>query len=440
MRKLYLIILLALTINTFDINAQIDFSNLTNEQIYNKENKYNTWSVSVGYGLILYYTDVIDYTILPSNNYKFGPSLTLSKQFGRAWGIDGQFMTADMYGQKNNRYFKGNLMDYSLSLRFSINQLVSFGPINDKWDLYGKLGLGVVAFRSRLRALEDDRFLTAGDVHNYLVGYPIPPGWDEDDYLVEGYERNSPDTKKDRATEMIVPIGIGVKYRINKSFDVGFEMNMRSMTSDNLDVNLSGADNDNYMYNVFSLTYKLGKKNKRHARWTYKDFNLDYSTIRQSDPLAIRLDSLKSRLDKIAGLDSVITTKSYQKFEKIIYEEGVSASVFFDYDKSIVKKSEQRQIAKVARALKKDPAINMVISGYCDDRGSNDYNYKLSERRCNAVLSILVEDYSLSPDRFTIDPKGETELLSDTQNLHIKGLHMANRRVDLLMVVEVNTK
>ncbi len=432
--KFTLTILIALltAVNSF---AQIDFSNLTDEQIYRKDNKYNTWDFTLGYGPIVYYTDVIDHTVLPKGDVKFGPTIIVSKQLGRAWGIDGQFVMGNMYGQKNNRYFKGDFFDYTLNLRFSINQLVAFGPLGDKWDIYGKVGLGVNAFRSRLRRIDDDSFMVVSDVHNNLGGYPNPPGWDDNDYLVEGYDKQDPTSKTGRKTELVVPIGAGVRYRINKSFDLGAEMTMRNITADNFDVNLAGADNDTYLFTAFTLSYKIGKKNKRHARWTYKDFNLAYEAQRGSDPLAIRLDSLKSELDRLAGLDSIITTKSYQKFEKVIYEEGVSASVFFDFDKSDVKKSEHRQLARVARALKKDTTINMVISGYCDDRGSYEYNLKLSERRCKAVLEAMVTDFGIDASRFRIDPKGESELLSDTQNMNIKGLHMANRRVDLLMIV-----
>ncbi len=433
--RFFLSILALLLIGTTYMSAQIDFSNLTDEQIYRKQNKYNTWSVTVGYGPLFYYTDVIDYIVFPKSNLKLAPSVIVSKQLGRAWGLDAEFITGQMYGEKNNRYFKGDFMDYSVNLRFSINQLVAFGPLADKWDIYGKIGFGVTAFRSRLRRLDDDAFMQVNDVHKNLGGYPKPPGWSDTDYLVLGYDKNNPEDEQKRQTELVVPIGIGARYRLNKSFDLGVEMTMRNLTADNLDANFSGADNDSYLYTSFNVTYKIGKKNKRHARWTYKDFNLAYESQRASDPLAIRLDSLKSELDKLAGLDSIITTKSYQKFEKVVYEEGVSASVFFDFDKSNLNKSEHRQLARVARALKRDESINMVISGYCDDRGSVSYNLKLSERRCQAVLDAMVNEFGIEASRFKIDAKGKSELLSDTQNTSIKGLHMANRRVDLLMIV-----
>ena len=78
-------------------SAQIDFGSLEDEQIYRPDRKYNTWSLTAGYGSVIYYTDVIDYTFFPSSNMKFGPSVQLAKQLGRAWSVEAEFLMADMY-------------------------------------------------------------------------------------------------------------------------------------------------------------------------------------------------------------------------------------------------------------------------------------------------------------------------------------------------------
>ncbi len=444
----FVVILLYLSNNIF---AQIDFGSLSEEQIYHKENRYNKWSVTLGYGPVTYYTDVIDYTILPSHNWKFAPTIMISKQFNRPWGLDAQFMTADMYGEKNHRYFEGNLMEASLNLTFSINQFAAFGPIADKWDIYGKLGFGMVFFRSRQRALYDDvyndngippeaiikdQILQVKHVYDF-ISYPKPEGWTRDEYMVMGYDRKTdPEKEETRKSEIVLPFGVGVRYRLSPSFDLGIEFIMHSMANDNLDVNLSGADNDAYMYSSFNISYKIGKKNKRHPVWTYKDFNIAYKQQREADPLAAKLDSLKEELNVLAATDSVASDTSYIYTESIIYEEGVSASVFFDFDKSTISRREHKELAKVAKAMEKDISTRIRIVGYCDTRGSYDYNIKLSKRRCNAVLDVLVNDYGIDSDRLQIDPRGENDLLSDTNKFKPRGLHIVNRRVDLFMIVE----
>ncbi len=434
--------------------AQIDFANLDEEQIYRKGNKYNSWSITAGYGPIVYYVDVIDYTVFPKSNWKFAPTIMLSKQFNRVWGLDAQFLAADMYGEKNNRYFSGDLLDGSLNLTFSINQLAIFGPISDRWDIYGKLGFGLTFFRSKLyrltpgsytnedgtvELLEPGQVLQVKHVYDYIDGYPNPYGWTSEDYLVMGYERTgdgAPDKKTDRHNEIVIPFGLGVKYRINKSFDVGTEVLFRKLSADNLDVNLTGADNDSYMYFSFNLTYKLGKKNKRHKVWTYKDFNMEYSRMRQNDPLAVKLDSLKSEIEYLAAQDTIASDTSTIYNESIIYQEGISESVFFDFDKSDITRKSDRTLAKLARVMKSNEELKFRIVGYCDERGSEEYNLALSKRRCLAVYKALVDEFGIDGDRLQMDPKGESELLSNTQELKPYGLHLVNRRVDVFVIVE----
>lgn len=447
-RFLPLITALLIALACQHVGAQIDFSKLEEEQIYRKGNKYNTWAVTLGYGSVIYYVDVVDYTVFPKNNWKFGPTIMLSKQFNRPWGLDAQFMMADMYGQKNGRYFSGDLLDFSMNVTFSINQFAIFGPINDRWNIYGKLGFGLTYFRSRQQSLYDrtiggeavvkDQYLQVKHVYPYIAGYPNPHGWEADDYLALGYNRRGglPVNKTTRKNEIVIPFGIGAKYRINKSFDVGVEVLMRSVNADNLDVNLSGADNDSYMYTAFNLTYKLGKKNKRHAAWTYKDFNMEYRRKRQHDPLAMKLDSLKSEIEYMAANDSVLSDTTTIYTESIIYQEGISESVFFDFDKSDITRRSHRTLAKLARVMKMNEHIRIRIVGYCDERGSVEYNLKLSQRRCNSVLNTLVNDFKLPAERFQIDPRGESDMLSDTEKLKPHGLHLVNRRVDMFVIIE----
>lgn len=419
------------------ISAQrIDFYNLEEEQLYDPDKKYNTWSLTAGFGPVIYYTDVNDYVLFPSSHWRFGPSFLVSKQFGRPWSVDAQFVTADMYGEKNSRYFSGNFYDLTLNLNFSINQLVMFGPIADRLNVYGKIGLGVNYFRARQRSLVTGDWITVADVYDATPGYPRPYGWADTDYLAIGYDRQNPNEKTDRGSEMLVPIGLGIDYRINKSFDIGFEMTLRNLNQDNLDVNLTGADNDSYMAAQFTLTYKIGKKNKRHALWTYKDFNLAYEKERQLNPMGRELDSLRQRLDYLAANDSSVTDTTYITKETIEWRYNLVASIFFEFDKSAISHEAQTTLAMVARFMKENESSRVIVQGYCDERGHDDYNIRLSERRCQAVVDVLVKDFGIDRSRFEIEPRGESELLSNTKELAPNGIHSVNRRVDIFQKIE----
>ncbi len=66
------------------------------------------------------------------------------------------------------------------------------------------------------------------------------------------------------------------------------------------------------------------------------------------------------------------------------------ADVFFDYDSYDLRPDAQTNASKAATYLNAHPAIKVVIGGYCDDRGSAEYNLALGENRANAAKTALV--------------------------------------------------
>lgn len=67
-------------------------------------------------------------------------------------------------------------------------------------------------------------------------------------------------------------------------------------------------------------------------------------------------------------------------------------TVFFDFDSSAIKASENAKIARVADYLKANntPRTAVRIEGHCDERGTEGYNLALGERRAIAVREALM--------------------------------------------------
>lgn len=66
-----------------------------------------------------------------------------------------------------------------------------------------------------------------------------------------------------------------------------------------------------------------------------------------------------------------------------------SHSVYFDFDKYVVKPEYQNVIENNANYLKADPRRHAVVEGNTDDRGSAEYNLALGQRRAEAVVRAL---------------------------------------------------
>jgi peptidoglycan-associated lipoprotein len=89
---------------------------------------------------------------------------------------------------------------------------------------------------------------------------------------------------------------------------------------------------------------------------------------------------------------------------ELIFEEASRElkTIYFDYDKSTLKPAAKAQLEKTAAWLKKNPEVNCQIEGHCDERGTNEYNLALGERRALAARRYLVS-LGINPDRiFTI--------------------------------------
>jgi peptidoglycan-associated lipoprotein len=79
------------------------------------------------------------------------------------------------------------------------------------------------------------------------------------------------------------------------------------------------------------------------------------------------------------------------------FEQNVKP-IFFDYDSYSVRSDAQSTIQQDANYLNQHPELKVVIGGYCDDRGSIEYNLALGQNRANSAKQALVAD-GVSPDR-----------------------------------------
>lgn len=64
--------------------------------------------------------------------------------------------------------------------------------------------------------------------------------------------------------------------------------------------------------------------------------------------------------------------------------------VFFDYDKYNHRNGDESVLSQDAAFLKSHPNIKVVIGGYCDERGSDEYNLGLGQNRASSAEKALI--------------------------------------------------
>jgi peptidoglycan-associated lipoprotein len=86
--------------------------------------------------------------------------------------------------------------------------------------------------------------------------------------------------------------------------------------------------------------------------------------------------------------------------------------VHFDYDSSSIKPSDLTKVEIVAQHLLQNPAHKLMVEGHCDERGTEDYNISLGERRALAVVDELVR-LGINQGRIRTTSYGEKVPMAD---------------------------
>jgi peptidoglycan-associated lipoprotein len=83
-----------------------------------------------------------------------------------------------------------------------------------------------------------------------------------------------------------------------------------------------------------------------------------------------------------------------------------SDTVYFDFDQSSVRKGEQGKIENVVNYLKGHPNELILVEGHCDERGTEEYNRALGEKRSLSIREYLART-GIDPARIHTRSYGE---------------------------------
>ncbi len=73
-------------------------------------------------------------------------------------------------------------------------------------------------------------------------------------------------------------------------------------------------------------------------------------------------------------------------------ERGLLESIYFDYDSAAIKSDQRAVLQGNASKIGQNASWQMItVEGHCDERGSEEYNLALGERRAGAVKQYLVD-------------------------------------------------
>jgi peptidoglycan-associated lipoprotein len=102
----------------------------------------------------------------------------------------------------------------------------------------------------------------------------------------------------------------------------------------------------------------------------------------------------------------------------------VEENIHFDFDKYDLKPKAMMILDEKAAYLREHPEVRVLIEGHCDERGTNEYNLALGDRRANSAKNYLVRS-GVADSRITTISYGEEQPLCME---HVESCWWKNRR------------
>ncbi len=109
--------------------------------------------------------------------------------------------------------------------------------------------------------------------------------------------------------------------------------------------------------------------------------------------------------------------------------ESALKDAFFDFDKADIRPDARTALTADAEFLKAHPEVKVTIEGYCDQRGSEEYNLGLGDRRATSAKNFLA-DLGVTNDRVSTISFGKDRPFCKEMN---EDCWQQNRRAHLVL-------
>ena len=143
-------------------------------------------------------------------------------------------------------------------------------------------------------------------------------------------------------------------------------------------------------------------------------------------------DGYEIKKTNIATGDTDKNIALTQKKAVVTEDAIVIENIYFDFNKSSVKKESELSLNKIVEVLTNNPNMSITINAHTDSKGSETYNQTLSESRAKAAYQYLLKK-GIPATQLTYKGFGESELLEKCAKCSAEQ-DQRNRRVEFKIV------
>ncbi|MCH7874313.1 MAG: OmpA family protein [Gemmatimonadetes bacterium] len=148
------------------------------------------------------------------------------------------------------------------------------------------------------------------------------------------------------------------------------------------------------------------------------------------DSAVIRDSIARTETARVAQEDSIL--RAQEAAERIVAEKRAdsleiiaretervrntfTAHIHFDFDKSNIRSEDAAILDQKIAIMEANPALTITITGHCDERGSDEYNLALGNRRALAAMQYVTAR-GIAPERITTASRGEEDPVDSGHN------------------------
>jgi peptidoglycan-associated lipoprotein len=116
--------------------------------------------------------------------------------------------------------------------------------------------------------------------------------------------------------------------------------------------------------------------------------NVAVTTTTAAPPITTNTDFVQT--DTKPSVTSEELSSNIEEANRQAQLRGFIKDAFFGYDEAALSADAQAALTDSANWLKRNPTYNLLIEGHCDERGTEQYNLALGDRRANTAKQFLM--------------------------------------------------
>ncbi len=421
-------------------DSTLNSSATTNAKVFGGRGQYNTISIGINAGVLSPTLATGGSSDFTDKNLTLGYGALIRWQLAHSFGLqldgNGGVVSGDNYHAANHYQVyadRPGVGVYNSETRF--------------WSgtLSGIVNVATIDYLRRKNAI--NFFVTAGGglawYHPRLVTTAGGLGY----YNADG--------KDHYVKELIIPVGVGAKFKLTDAVQFVLGYKETFVDGDNFDaVHANYPTKDHYSYGYGGLEFTLGPKSKPNLDWVNPvammyDELYDAALRQEVEALKGRVtnvenavndlkkdsdgDGVSDQFDKCpntpAGtvVDGAGCEIKFPKADSTSAATGTAYSnIQFDFDSSVLRTSSYPVLDASSSDLRTNSGKTVELDGFASSEGTAAHNMRLSKDRANSVKTYLVNS-GVEAKRLKVKAYGETKPIADNSTEEGR---IQNRRVE----------